>query len=135
MNKRGFMLLEIMLAVAAAVLAAVAGYALLARIQNRVNSDSDRLVANDIACSVLALIESGAATAENLHGSVQSTVISLDDIQSGTLVRDPVFRIVIESTPTQWSGLVQLDVSVLRVESDSVLYSVSQLVRLSGDEL
>ncbi|PHQ82953.1 MAG: hypothetical protein COB69_00050 [Phycisphaera sp.] len=132
MSRRGFMLLEIMLAVAAAVLAAVAGFALLSRIQSRVERESERLIASDMACSVLALIESRAATAENLHGSVQTAVISLDDVESGAFVRDPVFRIEIESTPTQWAGLVQMDVSVLRVEDDSVAYTASQLVRQSG---
>lgn len=132
MSRRGFMLLEIMLAVAAAVLAAVAGFALLSRIQSRVNQESERVVAADIACSALALIESRAATAENLHGSVQSRVISLEEAQAGVLVQEPVYRLEIETTPSQWAGLTQIDVSVLRVSDDSVVYTASQLVRQAG---
>ena len=129
MIARGFMLIEIMLAVAASILAAIAGFALLARVESRVQRETELMVAADMACSALALIESGAATAENLHGSVQSDVISIDDVQAGAFVRDGKYRIGIESSPTQWQGLLQLDVTILDIESDTALYSVSQLVQ------
>ena len=135
MIARGFMLIEIMLTVATSILAAIAGFALLARVESRVQRETELMVAADMACSALALIESGAATAENLHGSVQSDVISLDDIQAGAFVRDGRYRIEIESTPTQWQGLLQLDVTILDIESDTALYSVSQLVQQAGGVL
>lgn len=136
MRRRGFLLLEIMLSVALAVLAAVAGFALLARISDRVERDRDRLAGADMACSALALIEAGIVTPENLHGSVQAGVISLDSVESGQLVRDPVYRLEVDTNPTQWSGLIQVDVAVLRVDEDEhVVYSASQLVRQERDGL
>ncbi len=132
MNARGFLLLEVMLAVTLSVLAGVAGFALLARLSDRVTRSQDTLVASDIACSALAMIESGVATAENLHGSVQTDVIALEDAGSGTLVRDPSFTLEIDTAPTQWTGLVQVDVRVLRVEDESEVYAVSQLIRSEG---
>lgn len=135
MTRRGFLLLEIMLAVALAVLAAVAGFALLARLSDRVRQEQDRLIGADMACSALALIESGVATPENLHGSVQTGVISLEDVQAGALVRDPEYRLEIDTSQTQWAGLLQVDVSVLRVDDERVVYAASQLVRQGGDRL
>ncbi|GAB5495287.1 MAG: hypothetical protein Phyf2KO_03670 [Phycisphaerales bacterium] len=119
-----------MLSVALAVLAAVAGFALLTRLSDRVQSDEDRLAGADMACSALALIESGVVTPENLHGAVQARVISLDSVESGVLVRNPTYRIEIDTNPTQWTGLTQVDVAVLRIEADErLVYSASQLVR------
>lgn len=132
MNARGFLLLEVMLAVTLSVLAGVAGFALLTRLSDRVTRSQDTLVASDIACSALAMIESGIATAENLHGSVQTDVIALEAAGSGTLVRDPSFTLEIDTAPTQWTGLVQVDVRVLRVEDEAEVYAVSQLIRSEG---
>ncbi|RNC81518.1 MAG: hypothetical protein ED559_06920 [Phycisphaera sp.] len=130
MNRRGFMLLEIMLSVALAVLAAVAGFALLARISERVQREQDRLAGADMVSSALALIESGIVSPENLHNSVQTGVISLEPVESGQLIRDPVYRLNVDTTPTQWSGLIQVDVAVLRLDDEEqVVYSASQLVR------
>lgn len=130
MRRRGFLLMEIMLSVALAVLAAVAGFALLTRISDRVQHEQDRLVGADMASSALALIESGIATPENLHNSVQTGVISLESVESGQLIRDPVFRLEVDTNPTKWSGLIQVDVSVLRVDDEEqVVYTASQLVR------
>ncbi|NEO28292.1 MAG: hypothetical protein F6K03_15785, partial [Kamptonema sp. SIO4C4] len=116
--------MEIMLSVALAVLAAVAGFALLMRISDRVQHEQDRLAGADMASSALALIESGIVTAENLHNSVQTGVISLESVESGRLIRDPVYRLEVDTNPTHWSGLIQVDVAVLRVDDDErVVYT------------
>ena len=132
MSRRGFMLLEILLAVTAAVMVATAGYALLDRVSGRVRQSSERLAASDLACSALALMEAGLATPENLNGSLHRDVISLDDVEAGVMVRDPRFTLEIETTPSQWSGLVQVDVRVLSAESEVVLYEASQIIPSRG---
>lgn len=134
MSRRGFMLLEILLAVTAAVLVAVAGYALLGRVGDRVERSSRVLEAGALASSALALMEAGLATPENLHGSVHGRAISLDDVEAGVLVRDPVYRLEVSTSPSAIGGLVQVDVSVLPAdeESERVLWRVSQLLPSGG---
>lgn len=132
MKQRGFMLLEILLAVTAAVMVAIAGYALLGRVSDRVSRAGSLLEASDLASSALALIEAGVSTPENLHGSVHKRAISLDDLEAGAMVRDPVYRLEIVTTPSQLAGLVQVDVSVLPIEGESALYTASQLVPSRG---
>lgn len=126
------MLLEILLAVTAAVMVATAGYALLGRVSDRVARAGQRLEACDLACSALALIEAGIATPENLNGSVHRRAISLEEVEAGVMVRDPVYRLEIMTTPTRWAGLIQVDVSVLPIESGAVCYTASQLLPSAG---
>lgn len=132
MTRRGFMLLEILLAVTATVMVAIAGYGLLDRVSGRVARATQQIEASDLACSALAMIEAGAATPENLHGSLHRGVISLESTEAGVMVRDPKYRLEIETEPSQWSGLLQVDVSVLAPEGDEVLYRASQLVPTRG---
>ena len=132
MMRRGVVLLEVMLAVAAVVLAATAGYALLDRIDHRLARSSEQLEASDLANSALALIESGIASPENLHGSLHGRVISLESVVAGELVRDPEYRLEIETEPTKWSGLVRVDVLVIGVDSDRVVSRASQVVPAAG---
>lgn len=132
MSRRGFMLLEILLAVTAAVMVATAGYALLDRVSRRVMQSSERLAASDLACSAMAMMEAGLATPENLNGSLQRDVLALEDVGAGVMVRDPKYRLEIETTPSQWAGLVQVDVRVLPVEGEVVLYEASQLIPSRG---
>ena len=134
MSRRGFMLLEILLAVSAAVLVAVAGYALLGRVSDRVARAERVIEAGDLASSALAMMEAGLATPENLHGSLHGRVISLDGIDAGVLVRDPVYRLEVATTPSAFAGLVQVDVSVLPADerSEAVLFRASQLMPSGG---
>lgn len=134
MKSRGFMILEILLAVTAAVLVSIAGYALLGRVGDRVERSSRVLEAGSLASSALALMEAGLATPENLHGSVHGRVISLEEVEAGVLVRDPVYRLEVSTTPSAIGGLVQVDVSVLPAdeESERVLWRVSQLMPSGG---
>ncbi|MCA9272673.1 MAG: hypothetical protein KDA31_06480 [Phycisphaerales bacterium] len=132
MNRRGFMLLEILLAATAATLVAIAGFALLDRVRSRVVQASERVEMSDLACSALAMMEAGLVSPENLHGSLHRGVISLESVEAGVMVRDPKYRLEIDSTPSAWSGLVQVDVSVFAPEGDSVLYTVSQLIPTRG---
>ncbi len=132
MNRRGFMLLEILLSVTAAVMVSIAGYALLDRVSGRVSQSSQRLEASDLACSALALMESGLATPENLNGSLHRRVISLENVEAGVMVREPKYRLEIETTPSKWAGLVQVDVVVLSAEDEEALYRVSQLIPSRG---
>ncbi len=132
MSRRGFMLLEILLAVTAAVMVAIAGYALLDRVSGRVRQSSERLEASDLACSALALMEAGLATPENLNGSLHRDVISLEGVEAGVMVREPRYRLEIETTPGKWAGLVQVDVKVLPAEGELVVYEVSQLIPSRG---
>ena len=87
---------------------------------------------SDLACSALAMMEAGLVSPENLHGSLHRGVISLESVEAGVMVRDPKYRLEIDSTPSAWSGLVQVDVSVFAPEGDSVLYTVSQLIPTRG---
>ena len=128
MTRRAVVLLEVMLAVAAVVFAATAGYALLDRIDHRLARSSELLEASDLANSALALIESGIASPENLHGTLHGRVVSLESVVAGEFVRDPVYRLEIETEPTQWTGLLRVDVLVLEVESDRLVLRASQLV-------
>lgn len=132
MSRRGFMLLEILLAVTAAVMVAIAGYALLDRVSGRVARASQQIEASDLACSALAMIEAGVASPENLHGSLHHGVISLENTEAGVMVRDPRYRLEVETEPSRWAGLVQVDVSVLPAEGDEVLYRASQLIPSRG---
>lgn len=134
MSRRGFMLLEILLAVTAAVMVAIAGYALLGRVGDRVERASRLLEASDLACSSLALIEAGVSTPENLHGSVHQGAISLEGVEAGAMVRDPEYRLEVVTTPSQWAGLVQVDVSVVPVEGEVAIYTASQLLPSRGVE-
>jgi len=50
------------------------------------------------------------------------------------LVRDPVYRLEVATTPSSFAGLVQVDVSVLPADerSEAVLFRASQLVPSGG---
>ena len=135
MNRRGFMLLEILLATTAAVLVAIAGFALLDRVRSRVVQATERVEMSDLACSALAMMEAGLVSPENMHGSLHRGVISLEDVEAGVMVRDPKYRLDVESTPGAWAGLVQVDVSVLKPEGDDVLYRASQIIPSRGGGL
>jgi type II secretory pathway pseudopilin PulG len=143
MNRRGAMLLEMMLALAIFVMA---GTAILTLVDGSVRSlERARLHAQaaDLARTAMAKIEAGIATPRSLHGPARSWLE--EAAERGEAPEDlsaprqgPTgWELRIESDPSQFAGLTRVTITAAKLDASEaplVSYTLRQLVRLGGRE-
>ncbi len=118
---RGLVLLEVLLAISIFV---ISGLVILSALAEgvelqRQTRDRQRLV--DLARTAVALIESGAATAETLNGPVRAWPASLTDSASSSEpppAGGPRWELRIQTQPWGGGGLTLLTVEALRSDSE-----------------
>ena len=145
-NRRGVILLEIMLALALFVTVSLMILSIINQTLDGLGRSRDRLTAADRAESALAMIESGLARPETLNGPIQPTRPEMDGSATGFDPDDappppdaePEWALQIETEPSEFDGLTLVSVRAYRIDESGAEYdgapsaTLRRLVRLSA---
>lgn len=134
----GSILLECVLALALFIAVGMAVLAMTSRAAGSLEAVRDAQIAADIACSTMAQLEAGIATAETLHGPVPAWRDERDGAFDDSLQVETGWRVEIETQPSEFDGLTSVRVRAFRHppgEPERQLggYTLHQLVRLSSE--
>ncbi len=145
---RGALLLEVMLAITLFVMGAIAILALLNDSTSGLASTRDAVRAADLARSAMARIEAGIGSVRTEHGPVplwEDDLEAHDDLSgtseigegfADTPPRPSLWRIEVESEPTDFDGLTRVTVRAIKQAAPNsttvtASYTLHQLVRMA----
>lgn len=133
-QRRGTLLLEVLLSLALFIAAGGAVLSIVSQGVGSLKSMRDKLHAADLARSTMAEIEAGITTVEVANGPV---AVWKDESEGAAETERRVsgWELRIQTSPTTFEGLTLVTITAVRVEpgDQSSAYTLSQLVRLGRE--
>ncbi|MBX3366865.1 MAG: hypothetical protein KF912_06070 [Phycisphaeraceae bacterium] len=140
MNRRGAILLELLLAVVLFAMAGLAIHGALDHALDRSTLTAERLRAADLAWSAISLIESGVVQPESIDGPIEESSPLWMGPPPGAGVNDPQlgpwsgWGIRVETEPTQFRSHMLVSIGVVRSvgTEERLIYTARQIVRIGN---
>jgi Tfp pilus assembly protein PilV len=131
-DRRGALLLEVVLALALFVTAGIAILSMVGQSVGSLKAAREKLHAADLARSAMAKIEAGIESAEVLNGPVPAWREETDSSADGNDARLTDWELRVQTEPSSYSGLTLVTVTAAKAGNKSgPAYTLKQLVRLS----